>query len=454
MSKQTPTQTAYQLVVGLGATGLSCVRFLHRQGHTVIVADSRSAPPGADELATQWPDVALYCGPFDQALLMGAERIILSPGVAPQQPVIAACIAAGKEVIGDIELFARYADVPVIGITGSNGKSTVTTLLAEMAHHAEEQVAVGGNIGTPALDLLGSARPRFYLLELSSFQLEMTTSLNCSAAVVINLSEDHLDRHGNMARYAELKGRIYRGDGVALINLDDPLVAAMAEAMSRAGRRVWRYGLSSPQDEHVYGLRQHHGEDWLARGHTLLLAAKELRIPGRHNLSNALAALALGEACGLPLKARLQALREFTGLPHRCQWVAERNGVNWYNDSKGTNVGAAAAALEGVPGERVVLIAGGQGKGQDFSPLASQLAERARAVILMGEDAPLLAEVIADNCPQHYAASMDEAVALAATLALPGDSVLLSPACASFDMFANYQDRGEQFCRAVRGETS
>lgn len=442
-------QHGYQLVVGLGQTGLACARFLAARGIRVVVADSRKEPPGRDVLAAELPEVELRCGEFDAALFAGAARILLSPGVAPQHQAVVTAQENGVEVIGDIELFARHVDAPVIGITGSNGKSTVTTLLAEMARHAQMEVAVGGNIGTPALELLGRARPRYYILELSSFQLEMTSSLNCAASVVLNVSEDHLDRHGDMSHYAALKARIYRGDGIALINLDEPRVAGMVED----GREVWRYGLGSPIDEHDYGLRQHHGEDWLSRGHTLLMAVKAIRIPGRHNQSNALAALALGEVCGFPLKARLQALREFAGLAHRCQWVIERAGVNYYNDSKGTNVGATLAAMAGMPGEKVVLIAGGQGKGQDFSPLRSVLAERARALVLIGEDARLMEVSLQDGCPIRHADSMDAAVAMAAELAQRGDSVLLSPACASFDMFRNYQDRGERFCAALgRGE--
>ncbi|MBE0509696.1 MAG: UDP-N-acetylmuramoyl-L-alanine--D-glutamate ligase [Chromatiales bacterium] len=438
---------AYQLVVGLGKTGLSCVRFLRARGEPVVVVDSRENPPGLAEFQSEFPDLALHCGPFEERLFHGASRIILSPGVAPQQAHIAACIAAGIAVIGDIELFARHVAAPVIAITGSNGKSTVTMLLAEMAKHAGMEALVGGNIGTPALDLLGMAKPRFYILELSSFQLEMTSSLNCAAAVVLNISEDHLDRHRDLAEYAAIKARIFRGDGVMVINQDDPLVRAMAEA----GRETWQYGMASPEEEHIYGLRQHQGEDWLARGHTLLMACKDIRIPGRHNQSNALAALALGEACGMALKPRLQALREFAGLPHRCQWVSQRNGVDYYNDSKGTNVGASLAAIAGVPGEKLVVILGGQGKGQDFSPLCEVLQARARAVILIGEDAPLLARVLDGCCTLQHATTLAEAVSMAGQCAQAGDSVLLSPACASFDMFRDYQQRGEQFC-ALLGE--
>lgn len=438
-------QGGYQLVVGLGQTGLACARFLAARGEPVVVVDSRNNPPAYEQLLAELPDVAVYCGDFDAELFLRAACIILSPGVAPQHVVIEAAKRAGVEVIGDIELFARHVNAPVVGITGSNGKSTVTSLLAEMARHAEVDVAVGGNIGTPALELLGRAHPRFYILELSSFQLEMTTSLNCTAAVVLNVSEDHLDRHGSLSHYAAIKSRVYQGDGVMLVNIDDPLVTKMAAA----GRDVWRYGLATPSDEHVYGLRQHHDEDWLARGNTLLMAAKEIRIPGRHNQANALAALALGEACGLPLKARLQALREFAGLPHRCQWVCERKGVNYYNDSKGTNVGASLSAMAGIPGEKIVLIAGGQAKGQDFTPMREVLSLRARALVLIGEDAQLLAEALDGCCPTHHAETMNAAVEMAAELAKKGDSVLLSPACASFDMFRNYQDRGEKFRAAL-----
>jgi UDP-N-acetylmuramoylalanine--D-glutamate ligase len=437
----------HTLVVGLGQTGLACARFLAAQGESFAVADSRSNPPGIEELRRELPQVPVYLGPFDSGLFASAARLVLSPGVAPQEPAIAAAAAQGSEVLGDIELFARHAAAPVVAITGSNGKSTVTALLGEMAAAAGVKALVGGNIGTPVLELLAQPAPELYVLELSSFQLEVTSSLNCRAAVVLNVSEDHLDRHGDIARYAAIKGRIYRGDGVMVINADDPVVAAMAEP----GREVVRFSLAAPRSGVDFGLCERDGRPWLAKGERLLMPAAEVRIPGRHNLANALAALALGEACGLPLAPMLQTLRQFPGLPHRCQWVAEVGGVNYYEDSKGTNVGATLAAIEGMPGEKVVLIAGGQGKGQDFTPLRHAVASRARAVVLIGEDAPLLRQALERSAAISHAFTMEEAVAQAAALAHPGDSVLLSPACASFDMFRNYAERGERFVAAVQG---
>lgn len=437
----------YTLVVGLGQTGLACARFLAAHGESFVVVDSRDNPPGIDELRSEMPNVPVYLGPFDRALFKGAQRILVSPGVAPQEPEIAEAVAEGVELLGDIELFARYATAPIVAITGSNGKSTVTALLGEMARNAGKRVAVGGNIGTAALDLLEQQEPELYVLELSSFQLEVTASLNCIASAVLNVSEDHLDRHGDINHYAAIKSRIYRGDGVMVINRDDPLVAEMAEP----GRRILLFGLDEPQSKGDYGLRQQNGDQWLACGETLLMPAAEMRMPGRHNQANALAALALGDAFGLPLVPMLQTLREFPGLPHRCQWVAEIDGVNYYEDSKGTNVGATLAALEGLPGEKVVLIAGGQGKGQDFSPLYEAVAHRARAVVLIGEDASILKQTLDGATRISFAADMNEAVVQAAHLARSGDSVLLSPACASFDMFSNYIERGERFVEAVRG---
>lgn len=434
------------LVVGLGLTGLACARFLAARGEAFAVADSRANPPGLDELRREFPEVEVHLGNFDRELFSRAARLLLSPGVAPQEQAVLEAQQAGVEVLGDIELFARHAEAPVIAITGSNGKSTVTALLGEMAQQAGKRVLVGGNIGTPALALLDEPLPQLYVLELSSFQLELTHSLNCLAAVVLNLSDDHLDRHQSMANYATIKSGIYAGDGVMVINADDPQVAAMADPE----RSVVRFSLAPPQREQDYGLRRLNGVDHLARGSELLLPASELRIPGRHNQANALAALALGEAAGLSQAAMFETLRNYPGLPHRCQWVAELDGVNYYNDSKGTNVGATLAAVEGMPGEKVVLIAGGQGKGQDFSPLQPLLAQRARGVILIGEDAPLLAQALAGIAGVTFAASMEQAVAMASATAQPGDSVLLSPACASFDMFRNYVERGDAFVAAVQ----
>ncbi|HEY0634540.1 MAG TPA: UDP-N-acetylmuramoyl-L-alanine--D-glutamate ligase [Gammaproteobacteria bacterium] len=441
------TNKGYSVVVGLGKTGLSCARFLAAHGVRFVIADSRTNPPGAEEMRRLFPAEALHLGPFDAALLRSAAQIVLSPGVAPQEPVIAAARQAGVPVLGDIELFARHVNAPVVAITGSNGKSTVTTLVGEMAKAAGRKVRVGGNLGTPALDLLldGEA-PDLYVLELSSFQLEVTESLNARAATVLNISEDHLDRHGTVAAYAAIKQRVFRGDGVMVLNRDDPLVVAMAEP----DRRVVGFSLQPATCNDDYGLQQQGDDTWLAKGRQRLINTRELRIAGRHNWANAMASLALGEAVGLPMPAMIEVLRKFPGLPHRCQWIAEHNGVNWYEDSKGTNVGATLAALAGMPGNKVVLIAGGQGKGQDFMPLRPVVNERARAVVLIGEDAPLIATALGDGVPLLNAASMDEAVMRAAAAAQPGDVVLLSPACASFDMFSNYVARGEAFTAAVQ----
>jgi UDP-N-acetylmuramoylalanine--D-glutamate ligase len=435
------------LIVGLGKTGLACARYLARCGIGFAVTDSRPEPPGLAELRATLPEVPLYLGGFAEEAFAAAQRIVLSPGVALRESAVAAAAARGVAIVGDIELFARAADAPLVAVTGSNGKSTVTTLLGHMAAEAGRAVRVGGNLGTPALELLpapGGPAPELYVLELSSFQLETTASLDAAAATVLNLSPDHMDRYRDVAEYAAVKQRIYRGGGVAVLNADDPLVRAMAPP----GRRALRFGLGAPAGED-FGLRECDGALWLARGEECLLPLAELRIPGLHNAANALAALALGTAVGLPMSPMLRALRAFAGLPHRTEWVGERDGVRWYNDSKGTNVGATLAALRGLQG-RVVLIAGGEGKGADFRPLRAAVAEKARAVVLIGRDAALLAAALGDVAPVVHAADLDEAVARARELARPGDSVLLSPACASFDMFTGYEHRGRVFTEAVQ----
>jgi len=436
------------VIVGLGKTGLSCARYLAAHGESFAVVDSRDAPPGIDALRREFPDVAVHLGGFDAAVMARAQRLIVSPGVAVAEPTIAAAARDGVEVVGDIELFARAVPAPVVAVTGANGKSTVTTLVAEMIRAAGLTIQVGGNLGTPALDLLAAAVPEFYVLELSSFQLETTRSLNAAAAVVLNISPDHLDRYDDVNDYAAAKRHIYHGDGTMVINNDDPVVAAMIES----GRKVVRFGLGVPGPGD-FGVRDHNGEACLAKGAEILMAAAELRIKGSHNIANALAALALGEAVGLPVASMLATVRSFPGLPHRTQWVASRNGVTWYDDSKGTNVGATLAALQGMPG-KVVLIAGGLGKGQDFTPLKAAVAAKARAVVVLGQDAALIERAVAGAVPVVHAGDMDEAVARAAALAQEGDTVLLSPACASFDMFKGYEHRGEVFTAAVLGRST
>ena len=432
------------VIVGLGKTGLSCARYLAARGEAFAVIDSRDAPPGLEELRRDFPQVPVFLGGFDVAVLARAQRLIVSPGVALAEPAIAKAMREGAEAVGDVELFAREAHAPVVAVTGANGKSTVTTLVGEMIRDAGFAVQVGGNLGTPALDLLAVEVPDFYVLELSSFQLETTRSLNAAAAVVLNISPDHMDRYRDVGDYAAAKKRIYRGDGVMVINGDDPAVAAMVEA----GRKLVRFGLTAPGSGD-FGVREHDGAKYLAKGTELLMAAADLHITGAHNIANALAALALGDAMGLSMTAMLDTLRRFTGLPHRTQWVADLNGVSWYNDSKGTNVGATLAALQGMPG-KVVLIAGGLGKGQDFTPLKAAVAAKARAVVLLGQDAAAIERAVAGAAPVVRVKDMEEAVEQAAHLARDGDAVLLSPACASFDMFRGYDHRGEVFAAAVR----
>ncbi len=434
------------LIVGLGKTGLSCARYLAARGVPAAVIDSRDQPPGLASLREELPDTALFLGGFEPEVFREADRLVVSPGISLREPEIQEARARGVEVLGDVELFAREADAPVVAITGSNGKSTVTTLVGEMAREAGLRVKVGGNLGEPALDLL-QPETDLYVLELSSFQLETTSSLRPIAAAVLNVSADHMDRYRSVAEYAAAKERIYQGAVHRIFNRDDPLVMKM----SRGEEGDLFFTLGKPPAE-GFGLKRDAGVEWLCRGEQKLLPAAELSIAGRHNLANALAAMAFGSVLNLPQDAMLAALRRFPGLPHRTQFVAEQDGVRWYNDSKGTNVGACIAALEGLAeGEsRTVLIAGGDCKGADFSLLAPVAARTARAVILIGRDAPDLEQALAGSVPLLRAGDLREAVALAADQAQAGDRVLLSPACASFDMFRNFEERGERFMEAVR----
>lgn len=438
---------AKTLIVGLGMTGLSCARFLASQGVQVAVADSRNEPPGLDALNTEYPDIAVFLGPFEDSLFDTAERLVVSPGVPVATPQIDAARQRGVPVMGDIELFVRAAQAPVVAITGSNGKSTVTTLLGEMARANGVKVAVGGNLGTPALDLLDEA-VELYVLELSSFQLETTDSLQAAVATVLNVSPDHMDRYADAAAYAAAKARVMQGAGVGVYNADDPAVAAMSGADD-----AWYFTLGESQDDKMFGVCPVDGGRYLCRNEQPLLAIEELKIPGRHNIANALAALAMGTALGFDLTVMLDVLRSYRGLPHRTEFVAEINSVRWYNDSKGTNVGASIAAMEGLhrgDETRTVLIAGGDCKGADFSALTPVLRGCARAVVLIGRDAASIATVVPESIERVLATDMDEAVARAAERALPGDRVLLSPACASFDMFSGYAQRGDRFMQAVR----
>jgi UDP-N-acetylmuramoylalanine--D-glutamate ligase len=440
------------VVVGLGKTGLSCVEFLAKKGVNVAVTDSRAEPPCLDELKKQFPQVATSMGAFDAAMVMSASELIVSPGVALREPVIAKAIAKGIPAIGDIELFARYVKAPVIGITGTNGKSTVTSLVGEMAKQAGLNVGVGGNLGTPVLEML-QQNFELYVLELSSFQLETTHTLKTVAATVLNITPDHMDRYQNLEEYIAAKQRIFQHCKVAIINREDPIsYSGLTNQCSETKMPLISFGLNEPNDGE-FGIRQIKHDFYLAYGDENLLSVNKLQIKGKHQWANALAALALGHAYGLPMEAMLKALQTFPGLAHRCQWVRNLHGVDWYNDSKGTNVNSTQAAIEGLGGiisGKLILLAGGLGKQQDFSPLHEPVHEHVRTVILFGHDAELIAAALANACTLLFAKNFAEAIELAKQNAQAGDAVLLSPACASFDMFTNFEHRGEVFIDLVQ----
>ena len=445
------------VVVGLGKSGFSATRYLLAHGFEVAVTDSRSEPP-------EWPrlkalghelgrDIVVRRGGFDASLLEGAELLVVSPGIAPSGAFFEAARARGLEVVGDIELFARAVRAPVAGVTGTNGKSTVTTLLAQMATRAGLRTRSGGNLGEPALDLLDEST-QLYVLELSSYQLETTDSLSLAAAAVLNVTPDHLDRYADTEAYSAAKARIYARCEVAVVNLDDARVAAMIGAARRSLSFSLRadsgadYSLLRHGDDHDHDGGAG-GELWLARHGQPLLPLQAMKLRGEHNAANALAALALGEALALPLPAMLDELRSFGGLPHRSQWIAQVRGVHYVDDSKGTNVGATLAAVAGMAGP-LLLILGGDGKGQDFRPLRAAFAGKVRVALLIGRDAGALAQALSGACECRFAQSLESAVELAATLARGGDTVLLSPACASLDMFRDYAHRGRVFAAAVQ----
>lgn len=432
------------LIVGLGKTGFSCARYLAAKGISVAITDSREQPPGLEALKEDLPDLALFLGGFEASVFEAAKQLVVSPGVPVSEPLIQAAMERGVPVVGDIELFAQVANAPVAAITGSNGKSTVTTLVGAMAEQAGIKVKIGGNLGEPALDLLDQDA-EMYILELSSFQLETTSSLAPRAAVVLNISSDHMDRYSDVSAYAEVKSDIYNKAEIGIFNLDDPAVVAMR----KGDESDLLFTLGEPA-ANCFGLRWSGDVEWICYEQRELLPTAELLVPGRHNLSNALAALAIGSAMGMPEEDMLVALKGFKGLPHRTQFVAEQAGARWYNDSKGTNIGACIAALQGFAGSgKTVLIAGGDGKGADFSPLAPVVNELARSVVLIGQDAPHIAAALEGAVPLLHAESMEQAVQLASEQIQAGDQVLLSPACASFDMYTGYEQRGEVFMDAV-----
>jgi UDP-N-acetylmuramoylalanine--D-glutamate ligase len=458
------------LVLGLGESGLASALWCLRQGARVRVADTRPAPPYLAELnrrlagADSRPE--FIGGEFGLALLDGIDLLVLSPGLSASLEVVQQARARGLPVVGEIELFAWglhrvYGDVlpPVLAITGTNGKTTTTALTGHLLRAAGKRVGVAGNISPAALTALMDAEdartlPQVWVLELSSFQLETTYTLNPAAATVLNISDDHLDRYADLDDYARSKAAIFQSvenvSGVQVLNRDDARVAAMAVT----GRRIIRFGLDAPSAGEDFGIRQDRGESWLAQGERLLLPLAALPLAGLHNATNAMAALALCAALGIDAGDVLLALRGFQGLPHRVERIAEIDGVTWYDDSKGTNVGATVAALTGLGGlndRKCVVILGGDGKQQDFSPLCDAVAKHARAVVLIGRDGPAIGTAIATaGVVIESAADMADAVRRSATLARPGDAALLSPACASFDMFRNYEHRAQVFVAAVK----
>ena len=431
------------LVLGLGDSGLSAARWIERQGGTPRVADTRAEPPRAKDFGGE-----LRTGTFSESLLEGVSLVCLSPGLPLREVVVQAAVARGIPVIGDIELFAWHvraeAASRVLAVTGTNGKTTVTALTGHLLRAAGIDCEVAGNIGPAALDALMRRRapPAAWVLELSSYQLETTWSLAPDAATVLNLSEDHLDRYAGMEDYAAAKARVFLGEGVQVLNRDD----SRSMAFALADREQVSFGLGAPAAAGQWGVVN----DALHEGALPVLPVGELQIHGAHNVANALAACALARSLGASREALAQGLRSFKGLPHRLQLLAERGAVAWYDDSKGTNVGATVAALTGL-GRPALLIAGGEGKGQEFAPLAPAVAAHARRVLLIGRDAPLIERALAaSGVPLERCATLEQAVARAAQLAQPGDAVLLSPACASFDMFRDYRHRGEAFAAALR----
>lgn len=443
------SSTQRKVVVGLGATGLSVARYLASCGEEFTVVDTREQPPGLEQLRSELPEVSVMLGADVQAVLNTAAQLIVSPGISPDEPWLREAVNAGAELCGDIDLFVAAATAPVIGITGSNAKSTVTEMLGAMLREAGRRAAVGGNLGVPALDLLAHDN-EYYVLELSSFQLERAGPLNLEVAAVLNLTPDHLDRHGSMPRYHQAKHRVFNGCRTVVFNADDPLTIPPLAAERR--HISWRLG---EPELGAFGLRMIDQEQMIVEGFEPLMRADEVLLPGRHNLANALAALAIGAAIDLPRDAMLAVLKKFSGLPHRCELVADIAGVRWINDSKATNVGATLAAIKGLGEEhRLLWIAGGRDKGADFTALRAAVADYCDSALLIGEAAQTMAQALGDACHSVIAQTLETAVELAAKRAQPGDIVLLSPACASFDQFHSYEARGQRFKQLLNDEVS
>lgn len=443
LQKQMTDKNNERIVVGLGKTGLSVARHFYSRGVPFVMADTRDNPPRLNTFKQEFPDACICSGALSEQLFAGTKQIIVSPGVDIRSPVIQSAIAQGAECFGDIELFANTNQVPVVAITGSNGKSTVVQLVTEMACAAGLRAYAGGNIGTPALDILEYGDAELFVLELSSFQLESTRSLRPCVSTVLNVSADHLDRHDNIERYADIKAKIYRHSACSVINRDDVLVAKMKTSGAVTG-----FGMGRPADR-GFGLLHQGARAFLAKDDSCLFPADELAMRGESGVLNALAALAIGDALGLSMGKMLSVLTTFKGLPHRLSWVGESRGVTWFNDSKGTNIGASATSLRSLK-SNIILLAGGVFKGGDLDYFRSAVARHAKHVILFGRDAGLLQEALHDATCIHLADSMRDAVIKAQNLSAAGDKVLLSPACSSFDMYEDYIERGRDFENYVR----
>lgn len=444
-------QSSLYLIAGLGKTGHSIARYLQRRNKAFVAFDTRTQPAGLSEFRAEFPGVNVFLGELPEALYGQLTEIICSPGVALDEPCMQKAIEMGISVVGDIECLAREIEAPVIAITGTNGKSTVTTLVGEMAKAAGISVAVAGNIGLPVLDLLDDGvQYDLWVLELSSFQLDLTYSLAPAVATILNVTPDHLDRHHSLDAYINAKQRIYNQGRTLLYNREDKQTFLVTKQTGQTPRII-SFGLDVPAIGD-WGLTTADGVNYLSCGREHLLPVDALRIKGRHNWQNALAACAMAEAGGIARRHMSSVLQNFAGLPHRGQWVRTIDGVDWINDSKGTNIGATMSAISGIGGSmqgKIVLIAGGQGKGADFTELRAPLAEYVRSIVLIGEDADILERAFAGVVRTVRAPSLDEAVNMAKSQAEPGDVVLLSPACASLDMFRDFNHRGDSFTAAV-----
>ena len=448
MEQQAVSVSDEVLIIGLGATGLSVAKHLARQGLAFAVADTRYQPPGLDAFKQLFPQASIWLGPLDANLLCQAARLVVSPGVSLAEPAIQEALAAGVEVTGDIDLFCQATRTPILAITGSNAKSTVTCLTGELASSLGLEVGVGGNLGLPVLDLLDEGTKDLYVLELSSFQLETTHKLAAQGAVILNISEDHLDRYPSYEDYVFAKQRIFHHAKQVIYNRQDELTQPIHGLLAQASS----FGLDAPPGSSDLGLADVEGELWLMRGEQQLMPARQVPLAGEQGLQNVLAAFALLAAADLPVTGLAEVIGRFQGLPHRCQRVASKQGVDFFNDSKATNLGATLAAIKGLSAnyQHLWLILGGESKGQDFAKLTEALRPAVSGVALLGRDASLLAASLPPGISHWFCDDMQEAVQCLAEQAQPGDALVLTPACASFDQFQSYAHRGEVFTQCVQ----